>query len=69
MENHFTASSPFAPPCLTPLMRITAVAIDRAGNIWATNNWKPDFTIDLANSGGDGICIFVGLAKPPTRKC
>jgi streptogramin lyase len=59
---------PHAPASYTPLMRITSVVIDRAGNIWATNNWKPDFTDDLVNSGGDGICIFVGLAKPLARK-
>ena len=58
---------PEGPPCFSPLMRITSVVIDRAGNIWATNNWKPDFTIDLVNSGGDGICVFVGLAKPPRQ--
>jgi sugar lactone lactonase YvrE len=56
-----------APPSYVPLMRLTAVVIDRAGNVWATNNWKPDFTVDLVNSGGDGICIFVGLAKPKVR--
>ncbi len=55
---------PNAPPSYTPLMRITSLAIDRAGNIWATNNWKPAFAVDLFNSGGDGICIFVGMAKP-----
>lgn len=55
---------PNGPPSFTPLMRITSLAIDRAGNIWATNNWKPAFAVDLFNSGGDGICIFVGLAKP-----
>ena len=55
---------PGGPPSFTPLMRITSVVIDRAGNIWATNNWKPDFAIDIFNSGGDGICIFVGMAKP-----
>jgi hypothetical protein len=49
-------------------MRITSVVVDRAGNLWATNNWKPNFDIDLLlNSGGDGICIFVGVAKPPAR--
>jgi hypothetical protein len=58
---------PHAPPSYTPLMRLTSVPIDRAGNIWATNNWKPDFDADLVNSGGDGVCIFVGLAKPPAR--
>ena len=56
---------PDAPPSYIPLMRLTSAVIDRAGNIWVTNNWKPDFTDDLVNSGGDGICIFVGLAKPP----
>lgn len=57
-----------ADPCYNPLMRLTAVAIDRAGNVWATNNWKPNFNTDLLNSGGDGICIFVGLAKPPAGR-
>jgi hypothetical protein len=55
-------------PCYSPLMRMTATAIDRAGNLWTTNNWKPDITIDLVNPGGDGICIFVGLAKPRTAQ-
>jgi hypothetical protein len=46
-------------------MRLTAVVIDRAGNLWAANNWKPKLDIDIIkNPGGDGICIFVGLAKP-----
>jgi hypothetical protein len=56
---------PDGPPSFEPLMRVTSLAIDRAGNIWATNNWKPAFAIDVVNSGGDGICIFVGMAKPP----
>jgi hypothetical protein len=52
-------------PCFVPLMRVTKVAIDQAGNVWAMNNWKPDFAIDaLANPGGDGAVIFVGLAPP-----
>jgi streptogramin lyase len=54
-----------APPSFTPLMRLTAGVIDRAGNLWVANNWKPDLDIDVTvNPGGDGICIFVGLAKP-----
>lgn len=52
-------------PCYSPLMRMTATTIDRAGNLWTTNNWKPPILIDAFNPGGDGICIFVGLAKPP----
>lgn len=48
-----------------PLMRVTAAHPDAAGNLWATNNWKPDFGIDLAsNPGGDGMVVFVGLAAP-----
>lgn len=38
-----------------------------AGNLWAVNNWKPQIDFDILNPGGDGICIFVGLAKPPVR--
>ncbi len=57
---------PGAPPCFSPLMRLTQVMIDQAGNVWALNNWKPDFDIDLlSNPGGDGAVIFVGLAPPP----
>ena len=62
---------PNGPPSYSPLMRMTALTIDRAGNIWATNNWKPVFNLDASpingNPGGDGICIFVGLATPPSR--
>lgn len=55
--------------CFCPLMRLTAVGIDQAGNIWALNNWKPSFANDLLkNPGGDGIVIFVGLAPPVTRE-
>jgi hypothetical protein len=48
-----------------PLMRLTAAHPDAAGNLWVTNNWKPDFTVDLlSNPGGDGMVVFVGLAAP-----
>jgi hypothetical protein len=56
-------------PCYNPLMRSTSCVIDQAGNVWVVNNWKPDFGNDFppksGNPGGDGIVIFVGLAKPP----
>jgi len=61
-------------PITIPLMRVTSLNIDAAGNIWAVNNWKPVFNLDLvgeplkdvaANPGGDGIVIFLGLAPPP----
>ena len=55
-----------AQPSFSPLMRLTNVVIDQAGNIWALNNWKPDFDVNVCcNPGGDGAVIFVGLAAPP----
>jgi hypothetical protein len=63
---------PGAPPSFSPLMRLTNCVIDQAGNVWAINNWKPNFNTDVppnkGNPGGDGIVIFVGLAKPPLKK-
>lgn len=48
-----------------PLERVTSVNIDAAGNVWAANNWKPSWVIDLAkNPGGDAMVVFVGLAAP-----
>ncbi len=48
-----------------PLMRQTAIHTDSAGNVWVTNNWKPNFAIDLnINPGGDGMVVFVGLGYP-----
>jgi hypothetical protein len=55
-----------AQPSFSPMMRLTNVLIDQAGNIWALNNWKPDYDVDVCcNPGGDGVVIFVGLAAPP----
>jgi hypothetical protein len=58
-------------PCFDPLMRSTSCPIDQAGNVWVVNNWKPDFGSDFpprtGNPGGDGVVIFVGLAKPPVK--
>ncbi len=54
-----------APPSYLPLMRLTSVNADMAGNIWAANNWKPSGLNDiLLNPGGDGLVIFVGVAAP-----
>lgn len=54
-------------PCLIPMMRTTGLQVDAAGNVWTCNNWKPNFKDDYkyGNPGGDGIVIFVGLARPP----
>lgn len=68
-----------AEPSYSPVMRCTGLQIDRAGNIWAANNWKPRFDTDIglfndgtivvapdeANPGGDGLIIYVGIAPPP----
>jgi len=64
-------------PCFNPLMRLTSTTIDRAGNVWALNNWKPSKGADCecadfiktkpqrpteCNPGGDGVVIFIGQA-------
>jgi hypothetical protein len=50
-------------PAFTPLMRSVSVVPDRAGNLWVSNNWKPNFVTNQFDSpGGDGMVIFVGLA-------
>ncbi len=53
-------------PAFTPMMRQVSIVPDRAGNIWVTNNWKPNFTDNnlAGNPGGDGLVIFVGLGAP-----
>ncbi|MCH9651470.1 MAG: hypothetical protein K0U98_24805 [Deltaproteobacteria bacterium] len=55
--------------CYEPLMRLTATRVDRAGNLWACNNWKPSAAIDVVQGdpGGDGMVIFVGVAAPADR--
>ncbi|MEA2413476.1 MAG: hypothetical protein QOI58_133 [Thermoanaerobaculia bacterium] len=57
---------PGKPPSHIPMMRTTGVNIDPAGNVWTCNNWKPNFDNDTVggNPGGDGMLIWVGLAKP-----
>ncbi|MEM9547902.1 MAG: hypothetical protein AAGA77_18105 [Bacteroidota bacterium] len=48
-----------------PLMRMTGTRIDKVGNLWAINNWKPAQEVDLReNPGGDGLVIFIGAAVP-----
>ena len=49
-----------------PLSRLTGTVIDRVGNLWAINNWKPSAYVDFVeqNPGGDGLVIFVGTAAP-----
>jgi hypothetical protein len=54
-----------APASYLPLMRLTSVNADMAGNIWAANNWKPSGLNDiLLNPGGDAMVIFVGVTAP-----
>lgn len=77
LPNRDPLYGPAGPACYSPLMRQTNCLIDQAGNVWALNNWKPSFDIDMplpptednpGNPGGDGVVIFVGLAKPPIKK-
>jgi len=60
---------PIRLPSHDPLMRLTGSRIDRAGNLWACNNWKPSAYLDVVrgNPGGDGVVIFVGAAAPARR--
>ena len=65
-------------PVMSPLMRLTHAAPDAAGNVFITNNWKPDAFLDVgdilysngtitaipANPGGDGLIAFVGVGSP-----
>ena len=51
-------------PSYKPLMRLTSVNTDMAGNVWAANNWKPSSLNDISNPGGDGMVVFVGIATP-----
>ncbi len=44
------------------LSRVTAVAVDPSGNLWATDNWQ--FVPLLNNPGGNAIVVFVGIAAP-----
>ncbi|MBK5232644.1 MAG: NHL repeat-containing protein [Thermoleophilia bacterium] len=44
------------------LTRVTGVAIDPSGNVWATNNWKVKPV--QTNPGGYQIVAFVGAAGP-----
>lgn len=68
MANGVPLYGPGAAPNFTPLQRLTAVQIDRAGNIWCCNNFKPNIDVDFtSNPGGDGMVIFVGLARPPLQ--
>lgn len=60
-----------APKSYDPIMRLTGSRIDRAGNLWCCNNWKPSADIDAVqgNPGGDGMVVFVGVAEPtPVRR-
>lgn len=63
------SGEPIPLPSHDPLMRLTATRIDRAGNLWACNNWKPSAYVDVVrgNPGGDGMVIFVGVAAPALR--
>ncbi len=67
LHNGEPLNGPGAEPVFSPLMRLTQVIPDQAGNIWAINNWKRlPYNSDQFNPGGDGVVVFIGLAKPPS---
>jgi DNA-binding beta-propeller fold protein YncE len=57
---------PLYTDCHIPMMKQTGINVDCAGNVWVCNNWKPYYALDTTNPGGDGLIIFLGLAKPAT---
>lgn len=44
------------------LQRITGVAIDPTGNVWAVNNWTP--SAPQTDPGGNSVVVFPGIAAP-----
>ena len=44
------------------MSRVTAVAIDSSGTLWATDNWQ--FVPLQNNPGGNAIVAFIGIAAP-----
>ncbi len=46
------------------LDRITGVAVDQSGNLWAADNWKFAADPNSNNPGGKAVVAFVGLAAP-----
>jgi hypothetical protein len=54
--------------CMSPLMKQTGINVDAAGNVWVCNNCKPSLSTNVINPGGDGIVIFLGLAKPISQQ-
>ena len=64
LDNGFPLYGSNSKPSYEPLMRLTGTKIDRIGNVWVVNNWKPALMTDFGgNPGGDGAVIFVGLAE------
>ncbi|MEZ5865132.1 MAG: hypothetical protein R3D25_14100 [Geminicoccaceae bacterium] len=44
------------------LQRITGIAIDSTGNLWAVNNWTP--AAPQTDPGGNSVVVFPGVAAP-----
>ena len=69
LKNGFPLYGSQGKPSFEPLMRMTGSRIDKVGNLWAVNNWKPAITVDFeGNPGGDGAVIFIGLAERPKQR-
>lgn len=44
------------------LQRITGLAVDPTGNLWAVNNWTPE--APQTDPGGNSVVVFPGIAAP-----
>ncbi len=72
LANGFGVYGSGMPPSYQPLTRLTGTGVDRVGNLWALNNWKPSAMVDFGhpfepNPAGDGVVIFIGAARPNPR--
>ena len=62
-----TTGTPISPPTgytSDGLTRVTGVAIDPSGNLWAVNNWILDAPSNQQNPGGHELVVFIGVAAP-----
>ncbi len=58
---------PISPPTgytSDALARVTGIAIDQSGNVWAANNFKRDAFRNPQNPGGHELVALIGAAAP-----
>ena len=58
---------PISPPTgytSDALARVTGIAIDQSGNVWAANNFRRDAFRNPQNPGGNELVVLIGAAAP-----